>query len=100
MKTPASCQTSDRRVRRRAGAAVAVAMAGVLGAVEAQRPAPTDRQGPATEGVGLVRNDPGAYEGYTLLSPLQSRTTFLIDMDGRVVRSTSRARCACRTATR
>jgi hypothetical protein len=37
--------------------------------------------------VGLIRNDPGAYQGYTLLSPLQSRTTFLIDMNGTVVHS-------------
>ena len=41
--------------------------------------------GPATEGVGLIRNDRGAYQGYTLLSPLQSTSTFLIDMNGRVV---------------
>jgi len=43
--------------------------------------------GPATTGVGLIRNDPGAFQGYTLLSPLQSKSTFLIDMQGRVVRS-------------
>ena len=49
--------------------------------------APPAVQGPATEGVGLIRNDPGAYRGYTLLSPLSSRTTYLIDMDGRVVNS-------------
>ena len=51
-----------------------------------ERPAPNSG-GPATTGVGLIRNDPGAFAGYTLLSPLQSKTTFLIDMEGRVVRS-------------
>jgi hypothetical protein len=43
--------------------------------------------GPATQGIGLIRNDPGAFVGYTLVSPLQSRSTFLIDMSGRVVKS-------------
>ena len=43
--------------------------------------------GPATQGIGLIRNDPGAYVGYTLLSPLQSTSTFLIDMNGRVVKT-------------
>jgi hypothetical protein len=44
-------------------------------------------QGPATQGVGPIRNDPGAFVGYTLISPLQSKSTFLIDMNGRVVKS-------------
>jgi hypothetical protein len=43
--------------------------------------------GPATQGTGLIRNDPGAFQGYTLLSPLSSQTTFLIDMNGKVVHS-------------
>jgi hypothetical protein len=42
---------------------------------------------PATEGVGLLRNEPAAFRGYTLLSPLQARTTYLMDMQGRVVKS-------------
>jgi hypothetical protein len=46
---------------------------------------PAAGTGPATQGIGLIRNDPGAYQGYTLLSPLSSRTTFLIDMNGKVV---------------
>jgi hypothetical protein len=32
-------------------------------------------------------NDPKAFPGYTLVAPLNSRTTHLIDMDGRVVHS-------------
>jgi Arylsulfotransferase (ASST) len=42
---------------------------------------------PATQGVGLIRNEPGAFKGYTLISPLQSTSTFLIDMEGRVVKT-------------
>lgn len=34
---------------------------------------------------GLIRNTTGAWAGYTLLSPLGSQTTFLIDMEGRIV---------------
>jgi hypothetical protein len=52
----------------------------------AQNP-PTGGAGPATQGVGLIRNDPGAFAGYTLISPLQSTSTFLIDMNGRVVKT-------------
>ncbi len=36
---------------------------------------------------GLVCNKDGACEGYTLFAPLQSTTTYLIDMDGEVVNS-------------
>ena len=68
-------------------AAAALAVGGALAVGVAQTPPAADRPGPAPEGVGLIRNDPGAYQGYTLLSPLQSRTTFLIDMTGNVVHS-------------
>lgn len=34
---------------------------------------------------GLVRNDPGAFQGYTLFAPLNSRTIYLLDMQGQVV---------------
>ena len=44
-------------------------------------------QGPVPQGVGLIRNDAGAFAGYTLVSPLQSKSTFLIDMNGRVVKT-------------
>src|SRR5437773_5959491 len=60
---------------------------GALGVTEAQNPPSTSSAGPATTGVGLIRNDPGAFQGYTLISPLQSTTTFLIDMNGRTVHS-------------
>jgi hypothetical protein len=45
------------------------------------QPAP----GPAPDGFGLMRKAPGAFEGYTLISPLTSTSTFLVDMEGRIV---------------
>src|SRR6185295_12157659 len=58
---------------------------GAIGATVAQTRSDSASDGPATQGIGLIRNEPGAYTGYTLLSPLQSTSTFLIDMNGRVV---------------
>jgi len=57
-----------------------------MGIALAQNP-PVSNDGPATQGVGLIRNEPGALAGYTLVSPLQSRSTFLIDMNGRVAKA-------------
>ncbi len=37
--------------------------------------------------LGLQVNEPAAYQGYTLIAPLHSKTTHLIDMQGRVVHS-------------
>jgi hypothetical protein len=37
--------------------------------------------------VGLFRNDPGAYKGYTLFAPKHYTTTYLIDNEGRAVHS-------------
>jgi hypothetical protein len=37
--------------------------------------------------LGLSINDPRAYQGYTLLAPLKSTKTYLITMDGKVVRT-------------
>jgi hypothetical protein len=50
-------------------------------------PKPASGAGATTQPVGLIHNDPGAFQGYTLISPMMSRTTFLIDMNGRVVKS-------------
>jgi len=59
----------------------------------AQQPAPQDpkdadkKKGPDAPKVklGLNQNDPGAYQGYTLLNPMGKKTTYLLDMMGRVV---------------
>ncbi len=37
------------------------------------------------QGAGILQNGPGAFGGYTLYHPLGSKTTYLIDMEGRVV---------------
>lgn len=34
---------------------------------------------------GLLENKPGSFEGYTLLTPIMSSTTWLIDNDGKIV---------------
>lgn len=59
----------------------------VYGSMLAQNRSTSSNDGPATQGVGLIRNESGAYAGYTLISPLQSTSTFLIDMSGRVVKT-------------
>ena len=38
---------------------------------------------------GLISNKPEAFSGYTLYAPLMSTTTYLIDMEGRVVHTWS-----------
>src|SRR6185295_8609021 len=85
--TPTASQAnkqSFRRARMKSNSrrTVWLALTFVLGAIGIAL-----AQGPATQGVGLIRNDPGAFAGYTLVSPLQSRSTFLIDMNGRVVKT-------------
>ena len=37
--------------------------------------------------LGLSINEPGAFRGYTLLNPMNKKTTYLIDMEGRVVKA-------------
>jgi hypothetical protein len=75
--------------KRRAGLLIATvfALASMCITLAQNRPAASSGDGPAKEGIGLIRNDPGTYAGYTLLSPLQSTSTFLIDMNGRVVKT-------------
>lgn len=64
-----------------------VFLVGMIAVIGAQSQPAAGSAGPATTGVGLIRNDPGTYTGYTLISPLQSTSTFLIDMNGRVVKT-------------
>ena len=42
---------------------------------------------PAPAKVGLLLNDSRAFQGYTLIAPMFSKTTYLIDMLGKVVRT-------------
>ena len=41
----------------------------------------------ASTKVGLLLNDSRAFQGYTLIAPMFSKTTYLIDMEGKVVRT-------------
>lgn len=74
-------------MRKKLCMAVSILLLAAMCIALAQNPPASSGAGPATQGVGLIRNDPGTYAGYTLISPLQSTTTFLIDMDGRVVKT-------------
>jgi hypothetical protein len=47
--------------------------------------AQVDPEGPTKPTRGLVKNAPGAFQGYTIVAPLGSTTTYLVDMEGRVV---------------
>jgi len=56
------------------------------GKVEASRKDPP-KPNPPQEKVGLILNDPRAFQGYTLIAPMGFKKTYLIDMQGRVVRT-------------
>jgi len=45
------------------------------------------RTEPAKRKTGLIVNDPRAYQGYTLLAPIMSKMVYMLDMQGRVVRT-------------
>jgi hypothetical protein len=85
------------RICRRAGAVVATAAltlataAVVVVAAPDDGPAPKKGDAPpksaAPPKTGLQVNDPKAYQGYTLVAPLNSTKSYLIDMQGRVVRA-------------
>ncbi len=62
-----------------------IALAAILASIAAPLAAqhgPPDLRGGKT---GLISNEEGAYAGYTLFTPLQSTSTYLIDMEGEVV---------------
>jgi hypothetical protein len=86
------------RIRRRAGlgfatAALTIAFA-IVAVVVAPEDVPAPKKGVATptnksapRNLGLQLNDPEAFQGYTLVAPLNSTKSYLIDMRGRVVRA-------------
>ena len=51
-----------------------------------EAPKQDDSKAPPVK-LGLVLNDPKALQGYTLISPFDSSKSFLLDMQGRVVRA-------------
>jgi hypothetical protein len=66
--------------------------AGAAAAVEPPQAKPEagpggKRDGRARAELGLLVNKPGAEPGYTLIAPLNSKKTYLVDMQGRVVRA-------------
>lgn len=78
------------RIRRNAVTGFALfAVAITPTAAGADGPAPKSvearRDTRSTPGHGLQLNAPGAFQGYTLVAPLNSTKTWLIDMEGRVV---------------
>lgn len=63
---------------------------GVLLAASAPPPASAQPHGPPSPAglpAGLSVNDPRAYPGYSLLAPMNSTETYLMDMDSRVVKT-------------
>src|SRR6516165_6812998 len=50
----------------------------MFGDCDTQEPAPKAKS-------GVMVNEPGAFQGYTLIFPRQSKRTYLIDMQGKVV---------------
>ena len=74
------------RIRTRFGLlcllAIMRASAGLSPAAQAQE-RPSDPL--ASPGNGVSAHLPSAYEGYSLVAPMNSTSTYLIDMDGRVV---------------
>ncbi len=79
-----------------ASAAMAAVLVG-LGVVAVAAGAPQvgggagGKEGPSTKQapvkLGLSINDPRAYRGYMLLNPMGKKTTYLVDTDGRVVKT-------------
>jgi hypothetical protein len=45
------------------------------------------KSGPTKPKDGLIKNDSRAYQGYTLLAPITSKMVYLVDMEGRVIRT-------------
>ena len=54
---------------------------------EAKQPEVVPGKGKIEQPVGLVVNTPKALQGYTLIAPMASTSTYLIDMEGKVVRT-------------
>src|SRR5262249_46458338 len=81
-----------RRAAPAAAVAALVVVCMALGFVWSRRhpPAPADGPGPPEPpavAFGASVNAPRAFQGYTLIAPMKSAKTYLIDMQGRVVRS-------------
>jgi Spy/CpxP family protein refolding chaperone len=91
---------TDRTTRLATRWAVAAALTLTLGALcllasqvsagpfqdgKADPPKKDEPAKPAAPKLGLIANEAKAFQGYTLLAPMQSKTAYLMDMQGRVV---------------
>jgi len=83
-----------------AGLILAITLVAIGGPGTGIAAAPADQAKPAAAGApdeaktgadkpktGLMVNDPRAYQGYTLLAPIMSKMVYMLDMQGRVVRT-------------
>lgn len=75
-------KTGGRRPRPGVWAVVAMAMFAALGEGRADEPVT-----PAPTRGGVILDDPRALEGYTLIFPIRSTRTYLVDMRGHVART-------------
>jgi hypothetical protein len=92
MKSFMSGFTADRRVRPALAlfrALLALVVALYAGKAALGQNAKSDKDAPkrSRSTLGLLVNDPKACPGYTLLAPSNSTSTYLIDMEGRVIRT-------------
>jgi hypothetical protein len=76
-----------KRLRAIAMLAFAVPASALAQSPDAGKPQPANGLGPSRPApkVGVLVNEPDAIQGYTLIAPLQSTKTYLVDMKGRVV---------------
>jgi hypothetical protein len=68
---------------RRSNLLLALIAAAIVGLFSTSSSAQSEHQ----PSVGLLLSDPDSYDGYTLFAPILSRTTYLIDNEGRLVHS-------------
>ncbi len=82
---------SDRDPIRRSFGTICAMLVVTTAPIAAQSDAPAPKRiearpdTPPTPSFGLQINDAGAFQGYTLVAPLNSTRTYLIDMEGQVV---------------
>jgi hypothetical protein len=76
------------------GTALALLMLGMLapgissGSPQDRAAPPKEKEAPKEkEKTGLLLNDSKAFQGYTVLNPMNHKTAYLLDMDGRVVKT-------------
>ena len=82
-------QRKSVRSRVFAGLILAIAFVATCGSETLVNAAPQDKAKTesAKPKTGLILNDPRAYQGYTLLAPIMSKMVYMLDMQGRVVRT-------------